>query len=263
MRSAQELENELIRTRRRLYRLTGWMTLAFIACLAIVFAAVGGALVVVDQRATHMLGPDAGSTREAANAPAAPAKATPIRVAGSVVATQAGAAAKATVAAAAPNPPARPTAPPPETTGSASAQMPPPEAPLAPPATGAVAMKPAPAQAADTTPPPQAKPPRATDTRRSAHSRTGTEPRDTARRPDDARERDARERTVRRGDMRTAANRDEEDATPDDGGARRVIVLGPSRYVRPADDRDDAGAPPRQRGFFHDLFGIFGSRGDQ
>ena len=59
MRSAQELEAELMRTRRRLYRLTGWMALAFIACLALVFVAIGGALVVVDKRATNMLDPDA------------------------------------------------------------------------------------------------------------------------------------------------------------------------------------------------------------
>ncbi len=253
MRSAQELEAELVRTRRRLYRLTGWMTLAFIACLGVVFAAVGGALIVVDKRATNMLGANAGQTREAANArahatPPAPAPSAPI--AGNA-AIHAGAAARTTVAAA----PARPQAPPPETLGSASAPMPlaAQVEPPAPPATGAVAVKPAPAQAAEVTPPPQAKPPRPTDAKRTAHARMKI----------DARERagtDARERAARRGDMRPG---DDDAAALDDGGARRVIVLGPPRYARPADDRNDAGEPPRQHDLFHDLFGIFGVRGDQ
>ena len=62
MRSAEELEAELVRTRRKLYRVSGVMTFVFIACLVVVFAAVGGALVVVDRRAAQTLPSDAGTT---------------------------------------------------------------------------------------------------------------------------------------------------------------------------------------------------------
>jgi len=57
MRSAEELQAELTRTRRRLHRVTGVMTLVFAGGLALVFAAVGGALVVVDKRAAQTLEP--------------------------------------------------------------------------------------------------------------------------------------------------------------------------------------------------------------
>jgi len=57
MRSAEELQVELVRTRRRLHRVTGVMTFVFIAGVAVVFAAVGGALVVVDKRAAETLAP--------------------------------------------------------------------------------------------------------------------------------------------------------------------------------------------------------------
>jgi hypothetical protein len=74
MRSAEELQVELVRTRRRLHRVTGVMTFVFIAGVAVVFAAVGGALVVVDKRAAQTLQPAPSSRpHQAATTGSAPA----------------------------------------------------------------------------------------------------------------------------------------------------------------------------------------------
>jgi hypothetical protein len=138
MRPPEELEAELVRTRRKLYRLSGVMTFVFIVCLIVVFAAVGGALVVVDKRAARTLPSDANDTHQTASAPQAPAPVAPPPAHAD--------AAPATTVAAAPtsspnNPPPQPTSTPPQVPAHAN---------TAPPATIA---------AAPTNPPPEPAPP--------------------------------------------------------------------------------------------------------
>src|ERR1700722_17215838 len=77
MRPPEELEAELVRARRRLHRLSGVMTFVFIVCLIVVFAAVGGALVVVDKRAARTLPAEANNTHQTASASQAPAPVVP------------------------------------------------------------------------------------------------------------------------------------------------------------------------------------------
>ena len=129
MRPPEELEAELVRTRRKLYRLSGVMTFVFIVCLIVVFAAVGGALVVVDKRAAQTLPAEANSTNtnQVASAPKAPALIAPVPA-------RADAAPPTTVAAAPANSPSNPPQPtaPPTTVAAAPAAPPPPEP--APPA---------------------------------------------------------------------------------------------------------------------------------
>ena len=263
MRSAEELEAELVRTRRRLYRVSGVMTFVFIACLVVVFAAVGGALVVVDRRAAQTLPSDANDTHQATNQAATAPTAPPV--------ARTTAAPPATVAAA----PAQPQ-PPPVTVAEAPANPAPPTrvaaAPAAPPPTPPQAQMQAspptagaaPGAAIRTAqpvaiplPPPKAAPPASTDARRTArvHPRqderttVGAAPSDTALRSDDPREH--RRARVRPGDEDVA----------DAPRAERVIVVDqPPRYRPQPDQRaDDQAEPPRQHDLFGDLFGgIFG-----
>ncbi len=267
MRSAEELQAELVRTRRRLHRVTGVMTFVFVAGVAVVFAAVGGALVVVDKRAAQTLQPAPSSpphqttatapqppaATTVAQAPATPTVSAPATTPPPAISADAGASAgasagpRASAAAAPANPPpqapqAHPQTPAPSSPVATTAAInPTPPAPQQQPVAGSGrgATQAAQPAAPSTSPAPAAQPSPPIDTKHTARTHPSRE-RKTAKntRDDDANADNPRH------DARTTVS-----AAPSDTASRSEDARERRRgyvRVRPGDE-EAADAPGPQR----------------
>ena len=257
MRSAEELDAELRRTRRSLRRLMVGMTLGIAVGLGLIVTVVGATLAVVDKRATEMLvAPTQKANVPARTAPKVEQVNKPVDAPRSATAQAPAVPPPAPAQSAAANPPPAP---------SQTASQPPP--PVRTQAAANSETKPAPARPVRDAKRPERDTSRVVVTRRTSDETDGAAPRD-----DEApraglrdgnaprnvsRGDDVRDRTGRRVVRMRPADQDEAEAPPE-----RVTIIQRPGYARPQQAMPpvaaDEGNGPRRGGLFGFIFGQHG-----